>query len=57
MRKTIWKIKRSISKVLPRIITDMIKYLLRCFLEDASLIIDFSRFASCSCNIYFRVQY
>ena len=28
------EIKRSISKALPRMVTDIVRYLLRCFLED-----------------------
>lgn len=34
----IQKIKRFISKVLPRMVTDIIRYLLRCFLEDVQAV-------------------
>lgn len=42
MTKIIQKIKRSISKILLRVITDMVKHLLRCFLEDVQK--EFSQF-------------
>ena len=38
MRKIIYKIRRSLSKVLPRVITDLIKLLLRCLLEGVQAV-------------------
>ena len=35
MRGMIQRIKRSIYRVLPRMVTDIIRYLLKCFLEEA----------------------
>ena len=34
MNKSIRKLTRSVSKILQRLITDSIKHLLRCFLEN-----------------------
>ena len=34
MKKMIYNTRRFVSKILPRIITDLIKYLLRCLLDS-----------------------